>query len=173
MIKSSINIYIVESDEALMQALKENIEHFFVNKNIKIYSFITGKSFLSKFNDVKPDIVILDYHINRLNVDDADSIKVLDFIKKANANTNVIMLTSEDKIEIALKTFSHGASDYVVKTQTQLMKVNYSLYNLIEMVASKHQTRKYKVFMRIFLVMIGLAIGGLFLIKFFAPSLLR
>ena len=30
MIKSSINIYIVESDEALMQALKENIECFFI-----------------------------------------------------------------------------------------------------------------------------------------------
>ena len=40
------------------------------------------------------------------------------------------MLTSDDHIDIALKSFHHGASDYVVKAQNQFEKINESILKI-------------------------------------------
>src|ERR1035441_782872 len=128
--KNQINIFIVEDNKVFALALKAGIETTFANMSVKIQLFETGELCMAKFKDEKPPIVILDYHLNGTNPDAVDGIKVLDWIKKENSATNVIMLTADDKIEIAIKSFHHGASDYVVKTETKFNKINYSLLNI-------------------------------------------
>ncbi|HEX7413865.1 MAG TPA: SpoIIE family protein phosphatase, partial [Bacteroidia bacterium] len=50
--------------------------------------------------------------------------------KEINADTSVIMLTSNDHIDVALTSFHHGASDYVVKTDHQFKKINHSIHKI-------------------------------------------
>ena len=56
---------------------------------------------MEKFKEIKPQIVILDYHLNNRYPDAADGIQVLDWIKKENRDTNVVILTNDDNLEIA------------------------------------------------------------------------
>lgn len=172
-IKNQVDIFLVEDDKIFMLALKEDIETTFKKMTIKIHSFCTGETCMQKFTQVMPQVVILDYHLNSKYPDAADGIKVLDWIKKENNATNVIILTSDDHIDIAIEAFHHGASDYVVKTATKFKKINYSLSNLFEIIEAKQEAKRHKFMVIALCMCIALLIGGLIAIQIFAPSLLR
>ena len=156
--KNQINIFIVEDNKVFTLALKADIETSFEDKPIKIHTFETGEACMAKFKEEKPQVVVLDYHLNSKYPEAADGIKILDWIKKEKPETNVIMLTCNDNMEIALKSFRHGASDYVVKTETQFMQINYSLSNFFKIIKAKNDAKKYKHLIRLFLGFIVLQI---------------
>jgi response regulator of citrate/malate metabolism len=154
-------------------ALKEDIEVTFKNIPVKIHSFYTGETCMLKFTQVMPKIVILDYFLNGKYPTAADGIKVLDWIKKENYETNVIMLTNDDHVDIALDSFHHGASDYVVKTATKFKKINYSLSNIFKIIEAKREVRKYKMLTFILFISMAFLIGGVCAIQIFASELLK
>lgn len=127
--KKQINIFIVEDNKVYTMALKASIEIAFKDMPVKIHSFETGETCLKKFKNIMPELVILDYNLNSKSINAANGLQVLDKIKKSNSNTSVIMLTSNENIDIALKSFHHGASDYVVKTNNQFKNINNSISN--------------------------------------------
>lgn len=165
-------IFLVEDNNVLTMALKADIETTFANIPITIHSFETGEACMEKFKIKKPQIVILDYHLNSKFPDAADGVRVLDWIKKEDKGTNVIMLSSDDHIEIAVKSFKHGASDYVVKTETKFKKINYSLSNIFKILEAKKEAAKYKrmAYALITGVVILIAIG--IILQIFHPGLL-
>ena len=166
--KKQISIFIVEDNEIFSLALKANIDTSFANMPIKIHSFETGEVCMEKFKEEKPQVLILDYYLNSKDPDAADGIKILDWIKKENPETYVILLTSNDNIDIALKSFKHGASDYVIKTETQFMQINYSLSNFFNIIKAKSDARKYKYIIRLFLCFIALQLAVVLAILIFA-----
>ena len=170
---NQINIFIVEDNNVFRMALKADIENTFTKKNIKIHLFETGEACKEIFKEVKPEVVILDYNLNSKFPNAINGIKVLDWIKKSNPNTNVIMLTSEDDIEIALKSFHHGASDYVVKSETKFKKINYSLFNIFNIISAKSEAKKYRAMAIVLSLSIALLIGGIITIQYLEPSLLK
>lgn len=125
------------------------------------------------FKKKKPQVVILDYHLNSKYPDAANGIKVLNWIKKVNMETDVIMLTSDDNIDIAVLSLKHGASDYVVKTETKFRKINYSLFNLFKMIEAKKEAKGYKRLVGLMVLCIALMVGAVIAIQIFAPSLLK
>jgi len=171
--KKQINIFIVEDNKIFTLALKAEIETAFENMPIKIQSFETGETCMKKFKQENPQVVILDYHLNSNNPDAADGIKVLDWIKKENHETNVIMLTSNDRIDIALKSFQHGASDYVVKTETRFKKINYSLFNLMKIMDAKNDARRYKNMVVGLFLCIALLVGGVISLQILTPAFFK
>jgi serine phosphatase RsbU (regulator of sigma subunit) len=122
-----INIFIVDDNKIFTIALKGAIEIAFEDREIKIHAFETGERCMESFMQVLPELVILDYHLNSHSPDAANGLEVLDKIKNNHKETSVIMLTSNDEIDTALKSFNHGASDYVVKTGNQFEKINQSI----------------------------------------------
>ncbi|MBI5539440.1 MAG: response regulator [Bacteroidia bacterium] len=160
-LKNQINIFIVEDNQLFLLTLKADIENTFVNMPIRIYSFATGEECMERFNEKNPQIVILDYHLNTKNPLASDGIQVLDLIIKENPDTKVLILTGDDNVDIALNSFKHGASDYIVKTDTQFRKVIYSLFNFFNLIEAKNETRKYKFIAIILFACLALLIGGL------------
>jgi DNA-binding NtrC family response regulator len=171
--KKQINIFIVEDNRIFAMALKADIETAFANMPITIHSFETGENCMKKFGEIKPQVMILDYNLNSKIPAAADGMQILDWVKKQNAETNVIMLSADDHIEIALKSFKHGACDYVVKSETKFSKINYSLFNLFKMLQAKAEAKRYKRLLNILFISVALFIGGLISLQIFSPQLLR
>ena len=139
---------------------------------IELYLFETGEKCMEKFKEVKPEVVILDYQLNSVYSESADGIQVMDWIKKENPKTNVIILTNNDNMDIAVKAKQHGASDYVVKTETQFKKINYSLSNIFRILEANRNVKDMKKFIYLFgAIVLTIALLFILLQKFF-PGLL-
>jgi len=173
MSKKQTTIFIVEDNRVFRLALKADIEVAFANMPIKIHLFETGESCMQEIKKEKPQIVILDYNLNSTVPNAADGIKILDWIKRESYETKVIMLTADDHIDIALKAFHHGASDYVVKTDTKFSKINYSLFNLIKMMEATNEAKKYKYLSGVLMLCAGILLGSIVAIQLVNPSVLR
>lgn len=171
--KKQINIFIVDDNRVFMQALQADIENAFIDRPIKIHLFITGETCMLKFKEIRPQIVILDYHLNSKFPDAADGVKVLDWIRNENTETSIIMLTVDDHIDIAIKSFRHGASDYVVKKEVQGRKIFYSLSNLFKIMEAKSEARRYKHIVIGFLLFNLLLIGGMIAIRISGHLVIR
>ncbi len=171
--KKRINIFIVDDNKVFTLALKADIESSFVNMPVKVHTFETGEACMEKFNEIKPQVVILDYHLTDKNSNENDGIKVLDGIKKENYHTNVIILTVDDNIDIALKSFRHGASDYIVKTETAFRKINYSLLHLFKMMEAKSDAKRYRRMTIGLVLSVAVVIVVVIAIQIFNPTFLN
>jgi len=165
--KKQIRIYIIEDNNVFALMLKSDIANIFEYLPVKIELFESGEKCKQRFIEEKPQVVILDYHLNTKYPDAANGIEILDWIKKKKYDTNVIMLTNVDNIEIVSLALNHGASDYVVKTETKFKKINYSLFNLFKLIDAKREVKKYKRYIAglLFLLAIGIAGAFLFFLK--------
>ena len=56
-----------------------------------------------------------------------NGLKTLDEIKNFDDNIPVVMLSSQDKIEVAVKCMQHEAFDYVVKSETAFMRLKKTI----------------------------------------------
>jgi DNA-binding NtrC family response regulator len=56
---------------------------------------------------------------------------VLDSIKAFDSNIPVIMLSSQDKIEVAVNCMHHQAFDYIVKSETAFTRLRKIISNII------------------------------------------
>jgi len=58
-----------------------------------------------------------------------NGLETLDRIKKINAQIPVIMLSSQDKIEVAVNCMKHHAFDYIVKSETAFLRLQKAISN--------------------------------------------
>jgi serine phosphatase RsbU (regulator of sigma subunit) len=141
-LKNIINVFIVDDNRVFTMALKASIENAFDHPFIQLHDFETGEQCLEKLPEVMPELVILDYNLNSKFSDAADGIHILDKIKTHNPETNVIMLTSNDHIDLVLKSFHQGASDYIVKNENQFEKINDSISKIVTRTENNFKTKE-------------------------------
>ena len=114
-----IKIFLVDDDALFLK--KSEIE-FLNHGDFEIYTYATGELCLKSI-DKNPDIMSLDYHLDGIKKGAMNGIDTLDKIKKVNDKIPVIMLSSQDKIDIAIKCMHHEAYDYVVKSETAFVRL--------------------------------------------------
>jgi len=116
-------IFLVDDDEIFLKSLE--IE-FLTQGDFEIFSFTSGESCLINLS-IGPDIVILDYHLDGINPLAINGLQTLDRIKEINANLPVIILSSQDKIDVAVNCMHHKAFDYVVKSETAFLRLRKAI----------------------------------------------
>lgn len=123
------HIFLVDDDAVLLKSLE--IE-FLQYPEFKTRSFVTGELCLQSISD-NPQIIVLDYHLDGIDKNAMNGIQTLKRIHAYNPSIPVIMLSSQDKIEVAVNCMHHNAADYIVKSETAFMrlerKIDSILYN--------------------------------------------
>jgi DNA-binding NtrC family response regulator len=69
----------------------------------------------------------LDFHLNGIDKNAMNGLDTLVAIKEYNVEIPVIMLSSQDKIDIAVKCMHHNAFDYVVKSETAFVRLQKNI----------------------------------------------
>jgi DNA-binding NarL/FixJ family response regulator len=117
--ENKIKLFLVDDDLLFLKSLE--IE-FLQHADFDIETFTTGEDCLLNLSS-KPDVVILDYHFDGYDKNAMNGIEILDKIKQYNSEIQVIMLSSQDKIEVAINCMHHSAADYVVKSETAFLRL--------------------------------------------------
>lgn len=126
--ENKIKLFLVDDDAVFLKSLEIQ---FLNHDDFDIETFATGELCLARITH-KPDVVILDFHLDGIDKTAMNGIATLDKIKELNAEIPVIMLSSQDKIDVAVSCMHHKAFDYVVKSETAFMRLQKAVETIIK-----------------------------------------
>ena len=114
-----IKLFLVDDDALFLKLLEmEFMEH----ADFIIETYATGELCLEHLYG-HPDVIILDYHLDGIDKTAINGIETLDRIKALNPEIPVIMLSSQDKIDVAINCMHHRAFDYGVKSEPAFVRL--------------------------------------------------
>src|SRR5579871_4574584 len=116
---TKIRLFLVDDDALFLKSLE--IE-FLQHADFTIETFATGELCVENLTHM-PDVIILDYHLDGIDKTAMNGIETLNKIKAGNPDIPVVMLSSQDKIEVAINCMHHRAFDYVVKSETAFVRL--------------------------------------------------
>ena len=121
--ENKILLFLVDDDALFLKSLE--IE-FTDNTESIIKTFPTGELCLENISQ-NPDVIILDYYLNSVDKNAINGLETLDRIKAANQTIPVVILSSQDKIEVAVNCMKHQAFDYIVKSETAFIRLQKTI----------------------------------------------
>ena len=123
-----IKLFLVDDDILFLKSLEID---FLERADFCIETYVTGELCLENLSH-KPDIIVLDYYLDSVDKTAMNGIDTLDIIKALNPDIPVIMLSSQDKIDVAIECMYHSAFDYVVKSETAFMRLQKIITNIFK-----------------------------------------
>ena len=126
--ENKIKLFLVDDDALFLKSMEiEFMEH----ADFVIETFATGELCLEHLSN-NPDVIILDYHLDGIDKTAMNGLETLDKIKAYNNDIPVVMLSSQDKIEVAINCMHHKAFDYVVKSETSFLRLQKIITNIFQ-----------------------------------------
>jgi len=134
-----IQLFLVDDDALFLKSLEID---FSQHPDYKIETYATGELCVENLSH-QPDIIILDYQLDGIEKNAMNGIQTLDKIKSFNPDIPVVMLSSQDKIEVAINCMHHKAFDYVVKSETAFMSLQKKISTFLNFKAIEGELNWY------------------------------
>jgi len=130
---------LVDDDTVFLKLLEfEFLEH----GDFEIETYATGELCMRNISNA-PDVIILDYYLDGIDRDAMNGIDTLDKIKAFNPEIPVVLLSSQDRIDVAVNCMHHKATDYVVKSETAFMRLQKIIDGIFELKKMEKQLNWY------------------------------
>ncbi|WP_300977077.1 response regulator [Flavobacterium sp.] len=104
---------------------------FLQHGDFDIETYETGELCLNNLSN-NPDVIILDFHLDGVNKKAINGLETLDKIKQLSPAIPVIMLSSQDKIDVAISCMHHKAFDYIVKSETAFLRLQKAIETIFK-----------------------------------------
>lgn len=137
--ENKIKLFLVDDDVVFLRLLEIQ---FLDHGDFDIETYTTGELCIENLSH-GPDLIILDYLFDDFSHKVMNGIETLDKIKAYDPEIPVIMLSEQDKIEVAIDCMHHAAYDYVVKSETAFVRLQKIISNLFETRKLKKQLTWY------------------------------
>lgn len=139
-------VFIVDDEPMHAQMMEDHLRTKY--PAFEIYKYSTGEECNDNM-DKNPSIVILDYHLDAVNKSARNGIQTLEHIKRKYDGVDVIMISGQDKIDVAVECMRSGAYDYIVKNETSFMRTENALERLFQHRHVVASLAKYKALNKI------------------------
>lgn len=117
-----LNFFIVDDDLFFSSLIAKKLNNIGYDK---IEVFNTGVECILNLK-MKPSIVLLDYQMEKMN-----GMDILNEIKRIDPSIHVIMVSSQEKVNIALKLIENDAYSYIQKRSNDINQID-EIINRIE-----------------------------------------
>ncbi|MFZ1612160.1 MAG: response regulator [Chitinophagales bacterium] len=153
-------VFIVDDEPMHAQMMEDHLKTDF--PFFEIYTYKTGEQCNDNM-DKNPGIVILDYHLDAVDKQARSGMEILGHIKKNYPDTEVIMISGQDKIDIAVECMREGAYDYIVKNATSFIHVENTIERLFKHRSVIKNLEKYRTLNRVLIwgliLIVALSVG--------------
>lgn len=116
-------VFVVEDNDWFNKMIVHSLSQ---NPDITVKSFFNGNDLLKALHEI-PDVITLDYKLP-----DTTGNVLLKKIKEFNPNIEVIIISEQDDIEIAVELLKQGAYDYLVKSPDMHSRLFNNVSNLLQ-----------------------------------------
>lgn len=151
---ASTLIYLVDDDELYLKTAVHTLSQ---NKGLNIKTFTNGEALLKALSK-KPDIVILDYFLDSEKPNAMSGIKVLQEIKQIAPDVEVLMLSGQEDIDVAVNSVKYGAVDYIVKNKSAFIRVQNDIKRIMKGKEKDNENKSFKKVIMISIVFLILVI---------------
>ena len=133
--KKELLIFVVEDDPVFMQILNTHFSKLTIkNKNDNEFSFqvknyATGRSCIGEL-DRKPDLILLNYYINKGMPNALNGKDTLNRIIEINANQKVLIL-DDLHVKLSGAFVENGLRDYIINDTSALQELNSTIVEII------------------------------------------
>ena len=121
--EKNITLFLVDDDALFLKSLEIEFEQHF---KVTIKKYATGEECLAHLSQ-NPDMIVLDYYLNSIDQNAMNGLETLNKIKALNQKIPVIMLSSQDSIDVAVNCMKHHAYDYIVKSETAFFRLQKAI----------------------------------------------
>jgi len=125
----NVKIFVVEDNEWYNRLL---VHHLNMNPDFEVRSFLSGKEMLDALHE-SPDIITLDYRLPDIKGSD-----LLRKIREYDESIEVIVISEQDDIQVAVDLLKEGAFDYLVKNE----EIQTRLHNAVNRIGKSTALKK-------------------------------
>lgn len=133
--KSEVLVFVVEDDEMFKKLVKNKLEKEGF-ENIRCFASI--KELLLNIDD-KPQIIILDYML-----EDGVGSKVVEEVNEFKYDVEIIAMSGQQSIDIAVSLMSLGVRDYIVKNHLAISRLSEAVLRAFESLEIKAGIKRQK-----------------------------
>jgi two-component system, NtrC family, response regulator AtoC len=134
---ADLTIFIVEDAEFYNAVLTTYLKTKGLNHT---YSFTTARECLKKLEEIRPDIVVMDYELPGMN-----GLEAMNAIKAKHPKCEVIFLTGQTEIKIALQALKEGAYDYILKDTHARENLLFRIEKIAKFVKVSREKQMYRL----------------------------
>jgi two-component system, OmpR family, response regulator len=116
---NKIKVFLVDDDAVYLKLSQIDLLD---QGDFDVETYATGELCLKNLSR-NPDLIVLDYDLNGIDKNAMNGIQTLDKIKRFNSDINVVMMSSQSEIDVAVNCMQHRAFDYIVKDKTAYMRL--------------------------------------------------
>jgi two-component system, OmpR family, response regulator len=140
-------VYVVDDEPLQRDMLKDHLSKM---SKYEIHDFPTGEECLAAAKVRIPQIVFLDYNLNSQVRDAMDGIDVLKELKNIYPEMEVVMISGQDRIDVAVNSMKYGAFDYIVKGEGSFLRAEKAMFNIYRYHRLQGSANRYKKLMTFF-----------------------
>ena len=158
----SPKIFIVEDDPFYQEIIRNEL---LVSDYVFVEAYSNGQECIDNLN-LNPDIILLDYNLG----EDMNGIEVLKKIKKINPSIEVIMLSAQERMKVALNSIQFGAFDYVIKTDLAMRRIVDLVIRICKWNQLIYENKMNKIYQRAITAGIGVFCAAVFILSYIYPE---
>ena len=130
-------LFLVDDDPMVLKMLSRHFKDF---EQFQISTFNTGEACLAAL-DQNPDIIVLDHNLAEYSANNnmMNGLDVLQKIKEKLPETQVIMLSAQVEVQVAVDCLKQGAVNYVVKDATMQFNVQSAIESIVKSIELKQE----------------------------------
>ena len=122
-----LSVFLVDDDAMYLKLLESELSE---KPEYVIKTFSSGERCLECLSEI-PDVIVLDYYLNGIERSALNGLETLKRIKSANPEIPVIMLSAQDRIEVAVNCMKLQAFEYIVKSETAIARLHSAISTMI------------------------------------------
>jgi DNA-binding NtrC family response regulator len=133
-----VNVFVVEDDPVYREMLSDLLKKHYPRATVDV--FASGEAALQAAR--KPDILILDYWLNREKRDAMDGLEVLGEGPVRWPGARTVIVSAQENIDISVSMMKYGAYDYIVKGETDSYRLRNALNHIITLIDYDERIRR-------------------------------
>jgi ActR/RegA family two-component response regulator len=162
MVSKRTLIFLVDDDDMYLKTVVHTLSQ---NRSFDIKQFTSGEAAIeaAKASKKKPDVMVLDYFLNSENSDAISGLEILKKVKEEKLHAEIIMLSGQENIDVAVNSVKYGAYDYVVKNKSAFIRVQNDIKRIAIHKIKENETKKLRKFVTTLLTLVAVicAIAGI------------
>jgi two-component system chemotaxis response regulator CheY len=119
--KKALEVLFVDDDEIFLKVLSKyfQIQH----PTVRVHTGKSGEECLDLLQHLRPDLLVLDYHLNSQNRS-LQGAELLRAIRKIDSAARIVVLSGREKSQMMPELMKENVEDYIVKDMNSLAELD-------------------------------------------------